>query len=220
MGRTPPPNDCPAPDGRLLRVLPAGSVWWRIHGSPTGPISFRATGAEAKRADPAPHGEEGRFDCQRGEYGYLYVGATKKATIAEAFLRGPVTRNPAARMLRRARLAGRVLSRIELLTDLPLVDLRGGSGLGRIGQDAWLTASDEVDYEITQAWATALRRWAPDAAGLVWMSKRDNVHEAAVFFADRMPPDALTGTVARELDASLGLTLVTKTLAEFNVTLG
>jgi hypothetical protein len=52
------------------------------------------------------------------------------------------------------------------------------------------------------------------------MSKRDNVHEAAVFFADRMPPDALTGTVARELDASLGLTLVTKTLAEFNVTLG
>lgn len=220
MGRTLPPQDCPSTEGPPLRLVQAGSAWWRIHGSAHDPVMFRDTGAELKRADPVTYGEEGRFDCQAGEYGYLYAGATKKSTIAEAFLRGPVTRNPTARFLRRARLAGRVLSRIELAQDLSFVDLRGAAGLGRIGQDAWLSACDEVDYPITQQWATALRRWAPHAAGFVWMSKRDNVHEAAILFSDRVPTGAISGTRARELDSGLGLSLVTKALAEFNVALG
>ena len=94
---------------------------------------FRSTGAVQKRADPKTHGAEGRFDCQTGEYGYLYAGETKKTTIAEAFLRGDVVADPSARILRRAKADNTVLSRIEVAADLTLVDLRGAAGLGRVG---------------------------------------------------------------------------------------
>lgn len=219
MPRLAPPAECPSPDGPKIRLLRAGSVWWRIHGEGHDPTEFRNTGARDKRADPATYGAEGRFDCQGGEYGYLYLGATKASTIAEAFLRGPVVSNPAARFLRGAKLSGRVLSRIELAVDLPVVDLCGAAGLGRIGQDAWLTACDEPDYPLTQEWAASLRRWssATRIAGLVWMSKRDNIHEAGVLFSDGVPPDALGGRVIRRLDEPLGKTLMEKVLAEFNV---
>lgn len=217
MAKTPPPRDCPSPDGPEIKVFATGTAWWRIHRATDDPISFRDTGAIAKRADPTTHGAEGRFDCQAGEFGYLYLGETKKSAIAEAFLRGPVVKDPAARFMRRARADARMLSRVEFTTDLPLVDLRGAAGLGRIGQDAWLSACDEPDYTITQTWATAIRRWAPDAAGLVWMSKRDNIHLATILFADRMSPGAIAGRAVRALDDPLGMTLLAKVLAEFNV---
>lgn len=203
-----------------MRTLRPGTVWWRIHGDGHGPTAFRDAGAESKRADPSTFGTEGRFDCQASEYGYLYLGETKGSTIAEAYLRGPAVSDPTARFLRRARLAGRVLSRIRIVTELSVVDLCGAAGLGRVGQDAWLTACDEEDCPLTQRWATAMRRWAPDACGMVWMSKRDNLHEAAILFSDRVPPDALTGEVARRLDTPLGITLVEKVLARSNVALG
>jgi hypothetical protein len=203
----------------LIRILPAGSVWWRIHSEAVSPTAFRDTGAIDKRADTGRLGEEGRFDCQAGEYGYLYLGQTKASTIAEAFLRKPTVTNPAARFMRRARLRGRVLSRIEFAVDVAVIDLCGARGLARIGQDAWLTACDEPDYPITQAWATALRRWspAPAATGLVWMSKRDNVHESTVLFNDHVNAADLVGRVYRPLADGLGLTLVEKVLAGFGV---
>ena len=206
MAAIPPPWDCPSADGPKTEILPAGTVWWRIHeaGSPAG--SFRDTGAVAKRADPVAHGLEGRFDCQMGEYGCLYLGETRRSTIAEAFLRGPVVANPSARFMGLSRASGRVLSRVELTTDVRLVDLRGAAGLGRLGQDAWLTACDEADYPTTQEWATAIRRWAPDAGGLLWMPKRDNLHAALVLFSDRVDPGALAGRSIAALDDPLGIT--------------
>lgn len=124
-----------------------------------------------------------------------------------------------ARFLRRAKLDGRVLSRLELKEDLSVVDLRGASGLGRVGQDASLTACDEIDYPLTQEWASAIRRWAPGTAGFVWMSKRDNVHEAIVLFGDGVPTGSIDGRLYRALESPLGLTLVRRTLAGFNVTI-
>lgn len=220
MSATPPPAACPSPDGPKLQTLPAGTVWWRIHRAIDDPLTFRDTGAVDKRADPARYGAEGRFDCQTGEYGDIYLGETRKSTIAEAFLRGPVVRNPVARFMRRSRADGRMLARLQFETDLSLVDLRGAAGLGRIGQDAWLTACDEPDYPITQQWATAIRRWAPDAAGLMWMSKRDNIHMAAILFADRVTSGSISARPARALDAPLGLTFLEKVLSEFSVVLG
>jgi hypothetical protein len=219
MPRVAPPRDCPTPGGPIIRKLLAGSVWWRIHSEAHEPTAFRDTGAVDKRADPGRFGEEGRFDCQAGEYSYLYLGSTKSSTIAEAYLRGPAVADPAARFLRGAKLRGRVLSRIELTVDLDLVDLRGARGLARIGQDAWLTACDEPEYPVTQEWATALRRWAPppSAAGLLWMSKRDNLHHAAMLFGDGVPAGAITGHVHRRLEDGLGRTLVEKVLAGFGM---
>lgn len=218
MPNTLPPADYPTPSGPKLNQLPAGSVWWRIHAHDHPGSAFRFVGASAKREDPVLHGNEGRFDSQDGEYGYLYLAQTKRAAIAEAFLRGPILADPASRFLRRAKLRGRVLSRVELVSDLTVVDLRG-TGLGLIGQDAWLSSCDEVDYSVTQEWATALRRWAPTTAGLVWRSKRDNNHESMVLFSDRTPPDVLGTRVTRRLDSPLGEGLIAKKLSEFGVVL-
>jgi hypothetical protein len=200
--------------------LASGTVVWRLHWLGSGPTDFRSTGAIAKRAEPAKHGVEGRFDCQSGEYGYLYAGETKTSALAEAFLRGPVIADPLARILPRSRAASRVLSRLELTSELDLVDLRGAAGLGRVGQTDWLTSCDEDEYVLTQAWATAIRRWAPLASGFIWQSKRDDVHFALVLFDDGAAPGAIVGRLHLQLDQPLGVTFLEKSLAAFNVVLG
>lgn len=212
-----PPRDCPSTDGPKFATLPAGTVLWRVHTDSRDPVAFRTTGAEQKRADPRTHGREGRFDCQRGEYGYLYVGETRSATIAEAFLRDDVVRDPTARLIARRPVVRAALSRIELTDQLVLVDLRGAEGLTRLGQDAWLTSSEEVDFPITQAWATAVRRWAPNAHGMMWMAKRDNTHFAAVLFDDRGTAARIRGEVVRRFAEDRHFAYVTKVLAALNV---
>lgn len=218
MPKVLPPADCPSPSGPAITRLPAGSTWWRIHGDDQEGSAFRIAGAVDKRDDPIRHGNEGRFDCQNGEYGYLYLAETKRAAIAEAFLRGSVVSDPASRFLRRATLRDRVLSQVKFTTDLVVVDLRG-VGLGRVGQDAWLTSCDETDYVVTQEWATALRRWAPTAMGLAWLSKRDNDHRSLILFSDRMPDGVLDSKVTRRLDDPLGAGLVAKTISQFGIAL-
>jgi hypothetical protein len=220
MPAVPPPADCPSATGPKLFSLAAGTVLWRVHRVGHDATDFRSTGAVQKRADPKRHGAEGRFDCQTGEYGYLYAGQTKKTTIAEAFLRGDVVADPSARILRRAKADNTVLSRIEVVADLTLVDLRGAAGLGRVGQTDWLTSCNEDDYPMTQQWAMAIRRWAASTSGLIWQSKRDDVHFALVLFDDGAAPGGITGRPHRRLDAPLGRTLLEKSLAEFNVVLG
>ena len=112
-----------------------------------------------------------------------------------------------------------MLSRIEVASNLTLVDLRGAAGLGRVGQTDWLTSCNEDDYHLTQQWATAIRRWAAPA-GLIWQSKRDDLHFALVLFDDGAAPGAITGRPHRRLDDPLGRTLLERSLAEFNVAMG
>jgi hypothetical protein len=182
-----------------------------------GPADFRSTGAEQKRIDPLAHGNEGRFDCQRGEYSYIYLAETQQAAFAEAFLRDDVVANPSSRFIRRDKLTRACLSRIELSDELLLVDLRGAAGLSRLGQDSWLTSSEEVDYPLTQLWAGAVRRWAPDADGLCWMAKRDNLHYAAMLFDDHDPGARMRGRVVRRLSEARSFAYATRALARLNV---
>jgi hypothetical protein len=197
--------------------MPTGTTLWRVHGS-HAVDSFRSTGAAAKRAD-ATLGREGRFDCDHGEFGYLYAGDSKRTAIAEAFLRDEVVRDPAARFLRRGLLDGRSLSPLTLAAPLELVDLRGGVALAAVGQDAWLTARDEDDYHLTQAWGWAIRDWAPGAAGMIWMARRDNLRSALVLFSDRVPTGAILPGSGWGLERDRGLTLVRRTLLDYNVTI-
>lgn len=180
-------------------------------------MEFRSTGAEQKRRDPLTHGNEGRFDCQRGEYSYLYLAETQQAAFAEAFLRDDVVKDPHARFIRRDRVARACLSRIELTGDLVLVDLKGATGLTRVGQDSWLTSSEEVDYPLTQQWAGAIRRWAPNVDGFCWMAKRDNTHFAAMLFNDHDPAARMLGSVQRRLSEPRSLAFATRVLARLNV---
>ncbi len=219
MARVYPPADCPSADGPKLARLPAGSAVWRIHGSTRAPVEFSSIGAIDKRRDSAAFGAQGRYDCQEGEYGYLYAGETQRSAVAEAFLRGPAVAHPAARFVLRSQLRPRILSRLVVTADLSLVDLRG-DGLARIGQDAWLTSCDEVDYPISQAWATAMRRWSPMANGFLWWSKRDNNHTALVLFDDRGTAGRLNGLVRRRFEAGRDLDFLVRILADLNVTVG
>jgi hypothetical protein len=198
-------------------VLRAGTVLWRIHGGARGPTEFRSVGAEQKRSDPVTYGNEGRFDCRRGEYAYLYLAETRTAAFAEAFLRDDVVHDPSARFLRNEKVARAVLSRIEITGALTLVDLRGAAGLTRVGQDSWLTSSEEVAYPVTQRWAGALRRWAPEADGLCWMAKRDNVHFAAMLFGDHAPNARLRGEIVRRFSEPADFAYGVKVLAGLNV---
>jgi len=217
MPRRRPPRDCPSADGPKIEVLRRGTVLWRIHADGRGPTEFRSTGAEQKRSDPVTHGNEGRFDCRRGEYAYLYLAETRLAAFAEAFLRDDVVHHPSARFVRRDKVTRAALSRIELTHPLTLVDLRGAAGLTRVGQDSWLTSSEEVDYPITQLWAEAMWRWAPHADGLCWMAKRDNLHFAAMLFDDHDSSPRISGEVVRRFSEPANLAYAVKMLAAVNV---
>ena len=219
MPRAEPPRACPSLRGPLIRSSRIDRPWWRIHRAGRDARSFRDTGAEDKRADPRTHGTEGRFDCQAGEYGYLYLGAARHTAIAEAFLRGPVIADPTARVVRASKASGMAVTRLRRSVALPLVDLRSAEGLGRVGQDAWLTTTDEADYPLTQRWATSIRAWAPGAAGMIWMSRRDPAEEAAILFADRTPDVALVVEHVRALDDPVGFALLQATLSRFTVDL-
>ena len=217
MPRARPPRDCPSPDGPKVNHLPPGLKFWRIHGLGRGPLEFRSTGAVDKRRDPLTFGNEGRFDCQTGEYEYLYLGETRLCTFAEAFLRDDVVRDPSARYIRRDNVTRAAISRIETTDSVALVDLRGAVALGRVGQDAWLTASEEVDYPLTQEWATAIRRWAPDADGFYWMAKRDDTHAAVVLFDDHAVSERLEGRVVYAFGDPSAYAYALAQLAKLNV---
>lgn len=191
MVRRDPPDDCPSPLGPARRVLHAGTTLWRVHASRYAPSGFK----------PAAVPGSGRFDATDGDYGVLYAADDERTTFAEAFVRGDAVTG-SVRIVTRKRIEDTRISPVIVRQGLPLVSLIGGPALGRLGQDAWLTSCDEDDYDVTQRYARAIRRWAPWASGLVWLSKRDNLHRAYVLFSDRVPPDALEDGAGRALDDS------------------
>jgi hypothetical protein len=189
MVRRDPPDDCPSPLGPVRHALHADITLWRVHTSRYAPSGFK----------PAAARRSGRFDATDGDYGVLYLADDERTTLAEAFVRGDAVTG-SVRVVPRKRIQDTRLSPVIVRRDLSLVSLIGGPALGRIGQDAWLTSCDEDDYDVTQRYARAIRRWAPSAAGLVWLSKRDNLHRAYVLFSDRVPADALEDGAGRALD--------------------
>lgn len=52
------------------------------------------------------------------------------------------------------------------------------------------------------------------------MSKRGNIHQAAILFPDRVESGAMSGRPYRLLHDPLGMTLPEKVLSEFNVVMG
>lgn len=67
----------------------------------------------------------------------------------------------------------------------------GAAGAPQIGQDDWLTRCDEDGYPCCREWASAIRRWAPDAEGLTWLSKRDPGQRVVMLRGD--PAGAVAG---------------------------
>jgi len=202
MPKVPPPASCPGTPVR--RLLKKGTLLWRIHESKFGAADFNPTPA----SDPW---KGGRFDSPDGSYHYLYAAESKAAAVAE------VPADKSARIIPRAQVRDRVLSKIELGVDLEMVELHGPH-LGQFGQDAWLTKCDSSEYGLTREWALAIRCWVPGAAGFRWRSKRDEDWFVYVFFHDRQPSGAIIPKGRRQwIDFGRGLDSVQKILARHNV---
>ncbi len=67
-----------------------------------------------------------------------------------------------------------------------------GRGIAAIGQDARVKAGPASDYELTWAWASAIRTWAPWCGGPTWCTHRELEGFVYFLFEDRVPDDCLT----------------------------
>jgi hypothetical protein len=118
-----------------------------------------------------------------------------------------------------AAIADRVLSRLTLSADISLISLCDGSDLARIGQgDTWLVSCPAEEYGFTRRWAHALRRWAPQAEGIVWPSRRDLSKRIYVLFEDRFSA-ALEVEDTLSLDSGAGRDRLLEILQRYWVTL-
>lgn len=160
----------------------------RVHGQSRHPIAFNPTPRPAPR-----HGEPvrgGRFDSTDGSYVYLYAGLSHKGAFAESFGRDLDYTKPGPRPLPRFRWEGRAVTVCATTRHLQLVCIQAG-GAQQLGQDDWLTRCDEDRYPRCRQWAAAIQKWAPDADGLTWRSKRDPNEQVVVLWGD--PATAATG---------------------------
>jgi len=202
----PPSGRRPAPK---VRTLSAGSVLWRIHSTKFGPAEFNPTVPTRLSG--------GRFDSTDGSYSYLYAGSDTVAAVAEALLRERPARG--AYFLLQKRLAGKLLSRLQVIRSLSVVLLRG-AGLTAIRQKAELTSSGSEDYTTTRAWAVALRADAASASGFEWRPRHDNDRLAYVFFGDRCASSDFQEEQSYSLTEGVGRALVRRALAQHGVVIG
>ena len=166
-------------------VLPAGTILARAHSSSVAPEAFNPNTSDT-------HWGGGRFDgTPTDPFPFLYAASTDAAAVAEVLLRDLPGDLGGARLLPAQATVGRRLSWISVKADLTLVSLRSGVDLAAVGQDTWLVHAEARDYGKTRRWASAIRKWAPDAAGLVWRSKREPDADVLILFGDRCPPASI-----------------------------
>lgn len=124
----------------------------------------------------------------------IYAAATEAGAISEVILHDIPT--PSTGYLHdwdRDKAGKQHLSKIHL-PDLQLVDLQ--QGLQAAGLEQWeLFGTNKPDYPRTRKWALYIWKTMPDAAGLIWMSKRANEGAALMLFDDRVGPGAITVTM-------------------------
>ena len=216
MSLPPPPEHQPA-GTPVVETLAAGTRLVRVHGDHP---------ADAFNPTPQPSRlRGGRFDTLDGDYAYTYLGQDGRAAVAETLCRDlPV--GGAARLVPRSRLAGRSISTVEVVRDLPVLVLHGAA-LTQVGAPLDLTKSSAGEYLRTRAWARALRGWLPDVAGFRYRSRHDEDLIAHVLFDDgpdaaspraRGPLRAVPGST-QSLQTVVGLLLVMAVLREHNATL-
>jgi hypothetical protein len=181
--QAPPPQYDGTPSPFLLA---AGTRLTRIHSAQFAVTDFNPTVARHPLWG-------GRFDATPTDpFGFLYAADDDATAVSEVLLRDLPLDQRGARLLPRARLRNLRIGWLTVDRDLQLVDLRSGRDLAAIGQDTWLTAGPASDYELTRAWASAIRQWAPWCGGLTWRSHREPEGFAYVLFEDRVPKDCLT----------------------------
>ncbi|MCY4507654.1 MAG: RES family NAD+ phosphorylase [Acidobacteria bacterium] len=216
--QAPPPQYDGSPDAFLL---PAGARLTRIHSASFSVTDFNPTVARSPLRGS-------RFDATPDDqFGFLYAAGDDATAVSEVLLRDLPLDQRGARLLPRARLKNLRIGWLATNRDLHLVDLRSGRNLAAIGQDTWLTAGPACDYELTRAWASAIRAWAPWSSGLTWRSHREPAGFVYVLFEDRMTEACLTEVSTgvplidedRRLDDGIGRIFVERLLQTYRVAL-
>ncbi|WP_255315031.1 hypothetical protein [Rhodococcus koreensis] len=162
-------------------IIGAGTELWRIHRTDSAfpPNSFNSTAiaplenalAINTRTTRVPR--QGRFDpvhddrvCPGGSLlgGYLYVGLSVGAVVAEGILRG--TDIPKTGMLSDTALAEVSLTRMIVGEDITVAVLDTQAGLAAINQDGSLTGCTWRDYRDSRITCTNILIGTPTAAGV------------------------------------------------------
>jgi len=202
-------------------LLPAGTTLTRVHSAAFRVTEFNPTLARC-------NGLGGRFDATLADpYALLYAAADDATAVSETLLRDLPIDERGARLLRRAGLAKLRISWLRPTLDLELVSLRSGRDLAAVGQDPWLTIAPAAEFAMTRRWSSALRAWAPWAAGLTWRSHREPEGFVYVFFDDHCPDGCfaeltdgrLVPSDDRNLDTGAGRLYVEGILASYRVAL-
>ena len=164
-----------------IMQLPPGSTLIRIHSSQYEATAFRILNQPSSEITVG-----GRFDpSDEDNFGFLYAASDDETAAAEVLMRDLHVLPSTRQFIPLKTLDNNSISCVETRVDLPLVTLRTDADLKVIGQDRWLTTSPASDYPLTREWASAIREWEPEAAGMTWRSKRNPPGDCYVFFLDR-----------------------------------
>jgi hypothetical protein len=163
----------PAPAPICIETVHAGTAWYRIHRAERDPLWF----------GPAPGiAPEFRFDAPNGEYRICYLGASPEASFAETFLR-----RPPVRLIERAELAVRSISRVVVQRELRLAGLHG-QGLARAGVAGEVTMG--LDYARARAAALELWHHPEKVDGISYQCRHDSGEIAIALFSRAHHPRA------------------------------
>lgn len=208
MPDAPPPLS--PPGSPVLTRIPPNTTLVRIHAS-------RFEGRQFNPTVPTQI-SGGRFDSIVPEEPYLYAGFNLEVAVCEVLLRDiPALHH--ARRIPRAAIRGRSITYLKTTEEMFLVSLIG-VGLSAIGQDPWLTSCDAHSYPMTRHWGYQIRRWAPDASGFIWRSRRNQEHFSCILYETACPPNLLRITTGFPADYGRGQDLIEAILNKHYVTLG
>ncbi|WP_308115019.1 hypothetical protein [Rhodococcus opacus] len=185
-------------------IISAGTELWRIHrtDSPFPPNSFNSAAIASledgltinTRTTRVPR--QGRFDpvhddrvCPGGSLlgGYLYVGLSVGAVVAEGILRG--TDIPKTGMLSDTALAEVSLTRMIAGEDITVAVLDTQAGLAAINQDGSLVGCTWRDYRDSRITCTNILIGTPTAAGVRYRCRHGQDERAVMLVERGTPPD-------------------------------
>lgn len=160
-----------------FETLGAGQVLYHVHPARFAAIEF----------NPHTTGGRSRFSPWCTPDGKpipsWYASLSSAGALYETVFRHVA--GQADRTVYRASLAEKCLSAVQLSARLKLLQLRG-AGLLSLGLRSSLTTTTPERYRQTARVAKVLHAWYPEAQGLVWQSRINNMETSIVLFGDRV----------------------------------
>lgn len=175
-------------------ILPAGSVFFRIHDRQYSPFHYRN--------DP-----EYRFDSPGGAYGVMYVSQSRIGAFAETITRQFFDQRLTGEdvLVFESRYVDKVLTKIESVDSMRLLDIFDGPTQSRLGIDGRLMMHS--DYSTTREWSERIQAHPHRFDGIRYVARHDsNTRSVAVF--DRFDRDMFDVVLKESFEFGLPYDLV------------